>query len=41
MLKERFPECMRSKLMPKEDGSFQILERINDNAYNYLDLIGD
>ncbi|XP_073286746.1 uncharacterized protein [Primulina huaijiensis] len=38
--KERFPEKRRSKLLPRGDGPFQILERINDNAYK-LDLPGD
>jgi hypothetical protein len=33
MFKKRFSKNMRSKLMPRGDGSFQILERINDNAY--------
>jgi len=31
---------MKSKLMPREDGSFQITEKINDNAYN-VDLLGE
>jgi hypothetical protein len=31
--KERFPEQRRSKLMPRGDGLYQIIERINDNAY--------
>jgi hypothetical protein len=30
--KERFPEQRISKLMPRRDGSFQIIERINDNT---------
>ena len=33
MWKERFPEQRRSKLMPQGDGPYQIIERINDNAY--------
>ncbi|KAL6327536.1 hypothetical protein AAG906_021627 [Vitis piasezkii] len=37
MRKERFPTRRRSKLHPRGDGPFQVLERINDNAYN-LDL---
>ena len=38
--KERFPACKWSKLHPRGDGSFQVLERINDNAYK-LDLLGE
>ena len=37
MLKERFLAQRRSKLLPRGDGSFQVLECINDNAYK-LDL---
>ncbi|XP_062083589.1 uncharacterized protein LOC133789956, partial [Humulus lupulus] len=33
MRKERFPTQRRSKLLPRGDGPFQVLERINDNAY--------
>ena len=33
MREERFPTYRRSKLHPRGDGSFQVLEKINDNAY--------
>ena len=35
MRKERFPEQRKSKLQPRGDGPFQVLERINDNAYKF------
>ena len=38
--KERFPTQRRSKLNPRGDGPFQILEKINDNAYK-VDLPGE
>ena len=38
--KERFPNLRKSKLGPRGDGPFQVLERINDNAYR-LDLPGE
>jgi len=38
--KERFLEQRRSKLMPRGDGPYQIIERINDNAYK-VDLLGE
>jgi hypothetical protein len=31
--KNRFPELRKSKLMPRADGPFKIIEKINDNAY--------
>jgi hypothetical protein len=31
--KERFPELRKSKLMPRADGPFKVLQRINENAY--------
>ncbi|KAL4340187.1 hypothetical protein GQ457_08G031790 [Hibiscus cannabinus] len=33
--KERFPAQRRSKLLPCGDGPFQIVEKVNDNAYNW------
>ena len=38
--KERFPSKRKTKLMPRVDGPFEVLERINDNAYK-VDLPGD
>jgi hypothetical protein len=38
--KERFLAHRKSKLQPRGDGPFQILERINDNAYK-VDLLGE
>jgi hypothetical protein len=40
MRKERFPAHRKSKLQPRGDGPFHILERINDNAYK-VDLPGE
>ncbi|KAI3453583.1 hypothetical protein Pfo_010246 [Paulownia fortunei] len=40
MRKDRFPEHRRSKLLPRGDGPFQVMERINDNAYK-LELPGE
>jgi hypothetical protein len=40
MRKERFSAKRRSKLLPRGDGPFQVLKRINDNAYE-LDLPGE
>jgi len=37
MRKERFPTQRKFKLQPRGDGPFQVLERINDNAYK-IDL---
>jgi hypothetical protein len=31
--KDRFPDLRKSKLMPRADGPFNIIEKINDNAY--------
>ena len=40
MRKECFPEKRRNKLMPRGDGPFQVLAKVNDNAYQ-LDLPGE
>ena len=40
MRKEIFPAQRRSKLLPRGDGPFQVLERINNNAYK-LDFPGE
>jgi len=37
MRKERFPAQRKSRLQSRGDGTFQVLEKINDNAYK-LDL---
>jgi hypothetical protein len=31
--KERFLELRKSKLLPRADGPFEVLEKVNDNAY--------
>jgi hypothetical protein len=38
--KERFPNLRKSKLMPRADGPFKVLKKINENAYK-LDLTTD
>ena len=40
MRKERFPSKRRSKLHPRGDGPFQVVAKINDNAYK-LDLLDE
>jgi hypothetical protein len=31
--KDMFPDLRKSKLLPRADGPFKVLERITDNAY--------
>jgi hypothetical protein len=38
--KVRFPSKRKSKLMPRVDGPFRIIEKVNDNAYK-VDLPSD
>jgi len=38
--KGRFPSKRKSKLMPRADGPFRIIEKVNENAYK-VDLPGD
>lgn len=38
--KERFPMKRRSKLSPRSDGPFEVLEKVNDNVYK-VDLPGE
>ena len=38
--KDRFPDLRKSKLMPRADGPFKVLKKINDNAYK-LELPAD
>jgi hypothetical protein len=33
LCKDRFPHLCKSKLMPRVDGPFKVIEKINDNAY--------
>jgi len=40
MRKGRFPKQRKSKLQPRGDGPFQVLEGINDNAYK-IDISGE
>lgn len=38
--KDHFPDRRKSKLMPRGDGPFKVLEKINDNPYK-IELPGD
>jgi len=38
--KERFPSKRKKKLIPRAEGPFEVLQRINDNAYK-IDLPSD
>jgi hypothetical protein len=38
--KDCFPDLRKSKLMPRADGPFKVIEKINDNAYK-LELPAD
>ena len=40
MRKEKFPSKRKSKIMPRSDGPFEILEKIGPNAYK-VDFLGD
>jgi hypothetical protein len=36
LIKYRFFDLRKSKLLPRADGQFKVLERINENAYKQL-----
>ena len=38
--KERFPSKRKSKLMPQDDGLFEVVEKVNDHAYK-VELLGE
>jgi hypothetical protein len=38
--KDHFPDRRKSKLMPRGDSPFKVLEKINDNPYK-IELPGD
>ena len=40
MRKERFPKQRKSKLQPRRDEHFQVLEKINNNAHK-IDIPGE
>jgi hypothetical protein len=40
LLKDCFPDLRKSKLMPRADGPFKVIAKINDNAYK-LELLVD
>jgi len=37
--KQRLPSKRKNKLMPRDEGPFKVLEKVNDNAYK-VDLLG-
>ena len=40
MCQQRFSDHRKSKLQPRGDDPFQVLKKINDNAYK-VDLLGE
>jgi len=34
--KDRFPDLRKSKLLPRADGPFKVVAKINDNAYKLV-----
>ena len=40
MRKERFPSKRKSKIMPRSEGPYEVLEQVGPNAYK-VDLPGD
>jgi hypothetical protein len=33
--KDQFPDLRKSKLLPRADGPFKVVAKINDNAYKF------
>jgi hypothetical protein len=40
LCKDHFPDLRKSKLIPRVDGPFKVIEKINENAYK-LELTAD